>query len=238
MGDAWTMEAKAHSAETREKMVSFSGKLSENVPLFKRVIHLRDENGRRLGYKSHAASRIPYRNADSTEWIDDLLRKLLEIATPFAKRDFERVAAKKRGLDGAYPLLPWDVFYYRRLADLEEGPSNLDAVSEYFPLQYRVEAILGLFSDCLQLRFESIPHNMLRESTWSDDVQAWAVWDERPDHYGDFIGYLYADLLGRPGKYRGNQCTNLQPVSSAPMLWLLTCFSCLTVSDGLHYSFR
>ena len=121
------------------------------------------------------------------------------------------------GEDGAERLLPWDVFYYGRLVEQEEGPSSFDAIAEYFPLQHTVEAMLRLFSDCLQLRFESMPSEHLRGSTWSDDVQAWAVWDERPDHLGAFIGYLYADLLERPGKYRGNQCVNLQPVSDAPM---------------------
>ncbi|MBE3049912.1 hypothetical protein IMZ48_46925 [Candidatus Bathyarchaeota archaeon] len=238
MRDAWTVESRAHNPETRKKMmVSFSGKLSENVPLFKDVIQLRNENARRLGYKSHAASRIPYRIADCTEWIDDLLKKLLDSALPFAKRNFEKVPAKKRevvqaarpGEDGAEKLLPWDVFYYGRLVDQEEGPSNFDAIAEYFPLQNTVEAMLRLFSDCLQLRFEALPGDVLHEATWSNDVHAWAVWDERPDHLGAFIGYLYADLLERPGKYRGNQCVNLQPVSDVSMslavdLLLVSCY--------------
>ncbi|KAI7776253.1 hypothetical protein LA080_005540 [Diaporthe eres] len=46
--------------------------------------------------------------------------------------------------------------------------------------------------------------------TWHEDVEAWSVWDERPAHTGQFIGYLFSGILYRNGKYKGNQNVNLQ----------------------------
>lgn len=44
-------------------------------------------------------------------------------------------------------------------------------------------------------------------------MEAWSVWDDRTEHKGEFIGYLFADILYRNGKYKGNQNVNPQAVS-------------------------
>jgi metallopeptidase MepB len=58
----------AHNPNTHERMEpANSMKLSEKVPLFKQGTHLRDENARLLGYKSHPAYKLPYQIAESTD---------------------------------------------------------------------------------------------------------------------------------------------------------------------------
>jgi metallopeptidase MepB len=96
-------------------------------------------------------------------------------------------------------------------------PDRLDfaAVAEYFPLRHTVSAMMALVADCLQLRFTPVSAAVLKEAKaiWHPDVEVWSVWEYRPDSEGDFIGYLYADLISRPNKYKGNQSVNLQRVS-------------------------
>jgi metallopeptidase MepB len=75
---------------------------------------------------------------------------------------------------------------------------------------------MKLFGNLLQLRFSPLSGDDLRRAAvWHEDVEGWCVWDDRPTFKGDFIGYLYADLLGRPNKYHGSQSVNLQRVSTA-----------------------
>jgi len=77
-----------------------------------------------------------------------------------------------------------------------------------------VPAMLDVFASCLQIRFTPIQKSLLQGCTWHEDVEAWSLWDDREDSEGEFIGYLYTDLLERPNKYKGNQCVNLQCVSA------------------------
>lgn len=100
---------------------------------------------------------------------------------------------------------------YSGILNKEVQADNAE-IAEYFPLRHTVSAMLDIFADCLQLRFEPIPKEELRESLWHEDVEAWVVSDERLESKGDFIGFLFADLLSRPNKYKGNQSVNLQPV--------------------------
>jgi metallopeptidase MepB len=214
----------ASNPSTRKKVeAADASKNSENSPNFKSVIQLRSRNAQLMGFKSHAAYRLPYRVAKSTEWIEELLDILANNLIPYGLKEFQLVEEKKRStLDaesGSRPvdlsatkLESWDVEYYRRLIE-EEAAVDQDKIAEYFPLRHTVGVILELFSSFLQLRFVQLPTEMLNEARWSEDVEAWSVWDERPEAQGAFIGYLYIDILERPNKYKGNQCVTLQPVS-------------------------
>jgi metallopeptidase MepB len=201
-------------------------KLPQNIPLFKRIIHLRDQNARLIGCKNHAVYKLPYRIPDSTEWVDNILHSLATYLLPFGQREFQLLEEKKRNHLAAntysQPVDPskikvqsWDVEYYRRLIE-EEAAVDHGRIAEYFPLRHTVSIMLGLFSSYLQLRFAPIPDKELMGSRWSEDVEVWSVWDERSEVESAFVGYLYLDLLERPKKYKGNQCVNLQPVSPKP----------------------
>jgi metallopeptidase MepB len=144
----------------------------------------------------------------------------MDTLLPHSKVEFERVKdMKQRCLLGGSTtrdgngtkLMPWDFIYYGAMLNKEVQVDHA-AIAEYFPLRHTVSAMFDIFADCLQLRFEPIPKEELRKSIWYDDVEAWVVSDERLETKGDFIGFLFADLLGRPNKYKGNQSVNLQPV--------------------------
>ena len=74
-------------------------------------------------------------------------------------------------------------------------------------------SMLEVFASCLQLQFIPLGPETLAGSTWHEDVEAWSVWDLREKTRGEFVGYLYADILQRPGKYKGSQNVNLECVS-------------------------
>lgn len=206
----------ADNPETRKRLyISNENKLAENAPLFKDIVVLRDHNARLLGYKSHAEKRLQDRVAPSTQWIDEMLARLCAELLPRGKQELDLLINKKRDHIGrhevrAEEILPWDFNYYKRLVE-EEQQIDQDKISEYFPLQTTVSAMLRLFAALFQFQFEPIAPPDLDGSTWHKDIEAWSVWDVRESHKGSFIGYLYSDILYREGKYKGNQNVNLQP---------------------------
>lgn len=211
---------KARNAETRRIIdAKWAKRLPENVPLFRKAILLRDENARRMGYKSFAEFCLPNRMAKSTEWVEDLHESLANRMLPKGKEYFRAlVEAKRRTLDEKgesdhnIKVHPWDVSYLNRILN-EQDNVDYDAISEYLPFRHTVGAVLRIFSIYLQLRLELVESEALIGNLWHDDVTVWAVWD---DNGGDnsFVGYLYGDFENRENKYKHNQTVTVQPVSS------------------------
>lgn len=117
----YTIMRNAHNPETRRRMLSARHqRCAENVPIFREVILLRDENAREIGLMSHAATKLPYRAAESIEWVDELMNRLMETLLPHGKVQFERVKdMKQRCLQGdsttrdgdGTKFMPWDFTY-------------------------------------------------------------------------------------------------------------------------------
>ncbi|KAI8207765.1 Saccharolysin [Colletotrichum sp. SAR 10_76] len=202
----------ATTPSTRKKVyVANERKVPENVDLFKQVIDLRDENARLLGYENHAAFRLEARVAKAATWVNSFLDGLEDV---LLRKGGEEMKTLLEIRDKDFPQdndsMPlWDYDYYNRLLqeriDVKHGQ-----ISEYFPLDYSVSAMLELFATDLQLRFVPLTADQKKDVVWHDDVQAWAVWDERNASKGEFVGYLYTDLLIRPNKHQGSQNVNLQ----------------------------
>ncbi|KAM3500886.1 hypothetical protein MY10362_006025 [Beauveria mimosiformis] len=81
----------------------------------------------------------------------------------------------------------WDLAYLKRIQDREHKIDH-KAISAYLAFKETTAAILRN----------------------SDDVDVWSVWDEGDEAKGQFVSYLYGDLLDRPNKYKRNQTVELQ----------------------------
>ncbi len=217
----------AQNPETRRRMYNLHcERFKDNIPLFRETLLLRQESARELGHRSHAVARLPRRIAPSTEWVDELLANLVQSfllqaeGKPPNDSKFDQAQELKRvdalNNDLGSPLLqPWDKSYYYAKIAPQNGSAKESTLSEYFPLMHTFNSILDLFAQSLQLSFEPLTADLLQKCVWSEDVRGWSVWDKRPGLAGNFIGYLFADLLSRPFKYKGNQSVNIQPVSSS-----------------------
>lgn len=212
----------ARNPATRKKMyVSTAYKLPENVGLLEEIAKRRHENACRLGYASHADFRLETKVAKTPEFVEELFEKLEQALFPQAYQEQQVIWERKKSYlhdnndltdEDEDTLNPWDTAFYNRLAK-EDMRVHQEKVSEYFPLRHTVLAMLEVFSSCLQLRFEHLSQDYVHSSIWHKDVEVWGVWDEREASIGEFVGYLYTDLLSRPNKHQGNQNVNIQRVS-------------------------
>ncbi|KAK0383367.1 hypothetical protein NLU13_9280 [Sarocladium strictum] len=210
----------ATKTSTRKKLfIAGAARFPENDRLFKQIVTLRDENARMLGYSSHAAFRIEKRVAKTVDWVEDLANKIEEALLPVAQKEMDKLRAIKAEFlqthgagDDDSPedvLNPWDVDFYSRIAS-DALSVDVKKIAEFFPLEHVQPAMLDVFASCLQLRFVRAPPELVDQSKWHPDVEAWCVWDDREASKDEFIGYLFLDVVWRPGKYKGNQCVNLQ----------------------------
>jgi metallopeptidase MepB len=208
--DVDTVLQHARNPATRKRLyVANENKVPQNIGLFHETSVLRDKNARLLGYASHAAFRLETHIAKTPTWVNNLLDELEQSLLPQGRREMQALLTRKKQENsyGSNSIPPWDYEYYSHLV-LEDLDVKHTQISEYFPLQNTVLAMLDIFSSCLQLQF--VPFILTASSTWHEDVEAWSVWDQRDTTKGSFIGYLYTDLLWRPSKHKGSQNVNLQ----------------------------
>ncbi|KXH39139.1 peptidase family M3 [Colletotrichum salicis] len=142
--------------ETRRRVyVAFDNRFPDNMPLFKEMLILRDENARMLGYGSHAEFRVERRVGPSTGWVEGFLRRLSKGLEPRGREEMVRVAERKRvdlGIRGdavsgekgseERKILPWDFEYYTRLLE-EEADVDQEMNFRIFPPDPHVNGHVG-----------------------------------------------------------------------------------------------
>ena len=207
----------ARHPETRKKMfLADNQKLKANKLLFEEIIRRRARQAHRLHYSTHVEYRLQRRMVKDPEWLRGFLTDLKptlgsrgkdEIAVLQRRRleDLQEKGYDPHRLEQGFP--PWDKLYYARLVEREADIDQLQ-LSEFFPLEQTAAGMLDIFASVLGLRFDPVEAD--KEALWHESIRVFSVRESTPN--GNFIGYLYFDLLWRENKYRGNQSVNLQCV--------------------------
>jgi oligopeptidase A len=166
----------------------------DNGPLILRILALRHEAARLLGYRNYAEVSLVPKMARDPDEVIAFLRDLAHRAKPFAERDLAEVAAFAKGELGLPTMEPWDVAYASEKLKARHFAYNEQEVRQYFP-EDRVLA--GLFRVV-----ETIYGLTIREAkaeVWHPDVRFFTILDAA----GAMVGEFYFDLYARPGKQGG-----------------------------------
>jgi oligopeptidase A len=166
----------------------------DNGPLILRILALRHEAARLLGYRNYAEVSLVPKMAQHPEEVIAFLRDLARRAKPFAQRDFAELTAFARSDLGLATVEPWDIAYASEKLKASRYAYNEQEVRQYFP-EDRVLA--GLFRVG-----ETIYRVTIRESkaeVWHPDVRFFTIRDAS----GALVGEFYFDLYARPDKQGG-----------------------------------
>jgi len=166
----------------------------DNGPLVGRILALRHEAARLLGYASYAEVSLVPKMAQGPAEVIAFLRDLARRAKPFAERDFAELSAFARDELGLPTVEPWDVAYAsEKLKSARYAYSEQD-VRQYFPED---QVLPGLFRVV-----ETIYGLTIREASapvWHPSVRFFAI----RDRAGALVGEFYFDLYARANKQGG-----------------------------------
>ncbi len=166
----------------------------DNTPVIRRILALRQEEARLLGYANYAEVSLVPKMAGSAAEVIDFLRELNRKARPFALSDIGELAEFGRATLGIGTLAPHDLaFASERLKEHRYAFSD-QQVRQYFP-EHRV--LGGLFRVAETLY--GITIRKASAATWHPDVRFFEIRDVA----GLRIGEFYLDLYARPGKQGG-----------------------------------
>ena len=166
----------------------------DNRPLIPRILELRQEKARLLGYPDFPDFRLEEQMARTGEGARSFVTGMIERTRPYWERDLEilRDAGKGRAMDA---LRPWDVSFLAEELRKERYELDEEELRPYFPLERVVDGMFALTSRLFGLRVTTVE----REEVWHPDVRYYEIRDQDDR----LVGAFYADFFPRPEKRQG-----------------------------------
>lgn len=168
----------------------------DNRPLIERILELRQEKAKLLGYRNFADFVLEERMAKRGEEAQSFVKDLTERTRAFFVKENEELQAFRRELEGedAPEMQPWDVAYYAEKLRKSRFDFDEEELRPYFPAD---GVLRGLFTVVERLygvkveREEDAP-------VWHPSVRYYRISD------GDrWLGGFYVDLFPRESKRGG-----------------------------------
>lgn len=179
---------------------AFKGDTHDNTTNVLKIAALRQERAQLLGYTTHANFVLEERMAKTPGKVDSFLHELLEKSMPAAKKEFQKLSAFAKDLDGIEPLEKWDSAYYSE--KLKQKLFNLDdgKLKPYFKLDNVINGVFKITEKLFGLKFEEVTDI----DKYHEEVKTYRVYDTEEN----FQSLLYADFHPRPGKRGGAWMTS------------------------------
>ena len=186
---------------------------TDNKAIISRMVRLRIERSRLLGYKTYADFALERSMAKTSERVIDFLNQIWDAAVPVAKAE---AAAQQEMIGregGKFKLEPWDWWYYSEKIKKEKYDLSDEITRPYFQIE---NVISGMFYVANRLyRLEFNERNDIPK--YHPDVKTFEVTRD-----GGHIGVLMIDNYPRPSKRGGAWCGAYRGQSRDPKGKMIT----------------
>ena len=185
---------RAYATRAAEIDNGYSKPEWDNGPLMKRILELREEDAKMLGFANFAEVSLYSKMADTPQQVLAFLRDMAKKAKPFAEKDMAELLAFAKDELGIADFQPWDAAYVSEKLLQARYAFSEQEVKQYFT---EPKVIAGLFKV-----IESLFTVRVKEDSapvWHEDVRFYRI--ETPA--GDLVGQFYMDLYARETKRGG-----------------------------------
>ena len=179
---------------------------NDNKAVLRRILQLRIEKARLLGYDTPAAQILHDKMAGNPETVDAFLAEIMEAAM---KRARQEVADMQKEMDadiaaGRLPagskIEPWDYMYYAEKVRKARFDFDESEAMQYFKMENVRAGVFGNASRLYGLQFEPVEGVAL----YNPEAEAFKV----SDSDGSLIGIIITDYYPRDSKRAGAWMTN------------------------------
>lgn len=179
---------------------AFQNNEHDNQENVKKIVELRHERAKILGYKTHAHYVLEERMAESPEKVESFLQDLLVKARPTAMKQFDDLKSFAKELSNLEELHRWDGSFYTE--KLKQKLYNIDneLLRPYFKLENVLNGAFQVANKLYGLTFKQVDDI----DKYHKDVMTYEVSDEN----GNLTAIFYADFFPRPGKKGGAWMTS------------------------------
>lgn len=166
-----------------------------NIEILKRVLFLREQNAKLLGYESHAAFKQEIRMAKDPSRVSEFLDDLKKRASAGLQSEFaelKKLKVEDTG-DPNSTLAYYDRYYYYRKLKTKRYLLDNELLKEYFPLEKVRATLFDIYGQLFKVRFEKVADAPI----WEKNVDWYQVVGEGEQVIGNFA----LDFYPRPNKY-------------------------------------
>lgn len=178
---AWVTRASSDAAGDRE---------FDNTDVMARILALRQEQARLVGYAHYAEYSLISKMADSVEEIRDFLQNLADHAHATAVKEFQTLESF-----AGRSLAAWDIAFWSDKLRLREYSVSDAQLRPYFPLDSVLDGLFAVIYKLYGLKAELVED----VNTWQSDVRFYSLVDAS----GEVIGGMFTDLFARRNKRSG-----------------------------------
>ena len=191
----------AGNRELREKLYlayaskAFKGDELDNKKTVLRMVGLRLEMAKLLGYKNYAEYVLERRMAKNPGSVSKLLIDLFDASCSVALKEKAEVEELARSMGFKDELMPWDWAYYSEKLKVKKFSLDDEMLKPYFELNNVIKGVLGLATELYGITFRENKHIPV----YHEEVLPYEVFDAD----GKFLSVFYADFHPRDGKRGG-----------------------------------
>ena len=172
----------------------------DNQENIKKIITLRDERAKLLGYEDHAGYVLDERMAKSKTQVQQFLESLRAPSAKAARVELEELKTFKKEIDGGADLNPWDVAYYSEKLKKARYDFNEELIRPYLQLENVLKGTFDLAGKLFNIKFEKRTDIPL----YHPEVECFEVTCKST---GKYFGLLYTDFFPRETKRSGAWAT-------------------------------
>ena len=188
----------AKREETRKRLLIEHDNLArkENIPLLQKILPLRDDIAKKLGYKTWADYQTEVKMVKNAATAIDFLEQLKTGLQPKFDAElaaYRQIKVRETG-DPNAQIHIWDWRYFSNQLKKEKYTVDAEQLRVYFPYQRVLEGMFNIYQSIFGLKFQRVeaPYK------WVNDLQLYAVSDSKT---GEPLGLFYLDMFPREGKY-------------------------------------
>ncbi len=181
----------------RSSDISEEGALFDNSLIIAKILKLRYQQAKILGFSNPAELSLATKMADSPENVVIFLKELAAKAKPFAQKELDKINHYSNQIESIRNVEPWDIPFLSEKLKKSKFAIDNEELRSYFPLG---KVLFGLFETVKDLFGCEIhrEQDQSAEILWDDSVQIFKVVSE-----GQTTGYFFFDLFSREEKRGG-----------------------------------
>lgn len=171
----------------------------KNEELITKILALRDEKAKILGFDSYASLSLASKMADSPGEVFSFLRSLAKASKSAGEgeiKELREFAAK----NGVADLQSYDMAFFAEKLRKEKFDIDEEFYKEYFETNSVLKGMFEFLNKMFNIEFKEV-----KEELWHKDAKAYDIYEA-----GSLIGRLYMDLPARKGKKGGAWMDNWQ----------------------------
>ncbi|UTW56060.1 M3 family metallopeptidase [Kordiimonas sp. SCSIO 12610] len=163
-----------------------------------KILKLRDERVKLLGYDNYASWRLQNRMAKTPDRALELMEAVWPAAIARVREEVADMQAVADSENAGIKIAPWDYRFYAEKVRKAKYDLDSNEVKQYLQVDKLIEAMHFVAGELFNFGFTPITDGSV--PVFHEDVKVWEVTDKTS---GEHIGLWYLDPYARAGKRSG-----------------------------------